>query len=116
MRVAVNTETHCGTPDAAHVQPDGVETEKLLVVPVEVAETVAGVTVNVQVPRCVTVNVRPPIATVPVRCAVALLTATPRLTLPFPFWRCPGILPARSLIGFSGSGCSSQCARANGKR
>ena len=59
MRVAVDTETHCGTPDAAHVQPDAVEMEKLLVVSAAVAETVAGVTVNVQVPRCVIVNVRP---------------------------------------------------------
>ena len=77
-------EIHVGTPDAAHVQADVVAIEKLLVVPLADAEILAGVTVNPQVPRCVTVYVRPAMATVPVRCVVAVLASTLTVTLPFP--------------------------------
>ena len=45
---------HSGIPDADHAQAEVVEIEKLLVVPVAAAETVAGVTVKLQVPLCVT--------------------------------------------------------------
>ena len=77
-------EIHVGTADAAHVQPDAVEIEKLLVVPVADAETLAGVTVNVQVPRCVAVNVRPAIETVLVRWFAEVLAVNWMVTVPFP--------------------------------
>ena len=53
-RLAEDMLIHVGMPAADQEQVDVVAIEKLLVVPVAGAETLAGVTVNVQLPRCVT--------------------------------------------------------------
>ena len=58
---------HDGIPDAAHEHVELVAMVKLLVVPPGGAVTFAGVTVKVQVPDCVTANVRPAIVMLPVR-------------------------------------------------
>jgi hypothetical protein len=91
LRVVVAMEIHVGTADASQVQPDAVAIEKLLVVPVADAETLAGVTVNVQVPRCVAVNVRPAIETVLVRWFAEVLTVNWMVTVPFPAPLAPAV-------------------------
>jgi hypothetical protein len=70
VRVPDDIVIHEGTPDADQVQADVVEIEKLLDMPFADAETVAGDTVKLHVPRCVTAYVRPAIVTFPVRCEV----------------------------------------------
>jgi hypothetical protein len=67
VRVPDGTVTHEGAPVADHEHDELVETETVLVAPVAAAVTVAGVTVKLQLPGCVTVKVRPAIVTVPVR-------------------------------------------------
>jgi hypothetical protein len=81
-----------GTPATLHEQPGTVVTDSVFVAPAAVTETVAGVTVYVQdTPCCVTVNVRPAIATVPVRCDVAGFAAIVTLTVPFPLPLAPAV-------------------------
>jgi len=67
VRVPDGTVIHAGTPAADQEHVELVETESVLVVPVAGAVTVAGETVTVQFPGCVTANERPAIVTVPLR-------------------------------------------------
>jgi hypothetical protein len=75
---------HAGIPVADHAHPLLVEIEKLLVLLAAATDTLAGDTVKVQVPACVTVNVRPPIVTAPVRSVAPVLAATRMVDVPFP--------------------------------
>ena len=50
-----------------HEHVELVETESVLVVPAAGAVTLAGVTVKLQFPSCVTANERPAMVTVPLR-------------------------------------------------
>jgi len=80
---------HAGTPVADHAHPLLVEIEKLLVLRAAATDTLAGDTVKVHVPACVTVNVRPPIVTAPVRSVAAVLADTRIVDVPLPVPRLP---------------------------
>jgi hypothetical protein len=74
-----------GSPVVVHAQPDAVVTDSDPVPPAGDALTVPGVTVKEQGdPGCVTVNVRPAIVAVPVRCDGVVLAATASDALPLP--------------------------------
>ena len=67
VRVPDGMVIQAGTPVADQEHAELVETESVLVVPVAGAVTVAGETVTVQFPGCVTASERPAIVTVPLR-------------------------------------------------
>jgi hypothetical protein len=67
VRVPDGTVIHEGTPVADQEHVELVATESVLLVPVAGAVTVAGETVTLQFPGCVTANERPAIVTVPFR-------------------------------------------------
>ena len=73
-----------GMPVAVHAQPALVAMEKLFMLPAALTETLAGVTVNAQLPACVTVKVLPATVSVPERDDWLLLAAMEKVTAPDP--------------------------------